>query len=141
MKDPEFIELKNRFLIGIFICLLFMIPLFIFMYKSYISSDAMTMINNKKTFVMFVVSNDCSDCFLVKEMLKDKNIKFTTVNSDTNRDYSAIMSRMTILNKEKSFPFIVYVEDGKMKANLFDINSEKKLNEFIEFHALNELNG
>ena len=138
MKDPEFIELRNRFFAGVFVSLLFIIPLFIFMYKTYISSDAMTMINNKKTFVMFVVSNNCSECDLVKDLLKDKNIKFTTVNSDTNKDYSAIMSRMTILNKKEKYPFIVYVEYGKMKANLFDITSESDLDEIFSF--INSLN-
>ena len=31
MKDPEFIDLKNRFLLGVGICILLLVPFFFFM--------------------------------------------------------------------------------------------------------------
>ncbi len=141
MKDPEFVDLRNKFFTGVFVALLFAIPLFIFMYKTYISSDALTMINNNKSFVMLVVSNDCSNCKLVGDLLKDNDIKFVKVNKDTNKDYNTIMSRMGITNKKEEFPVVIYVEKGKMKANLFSISTEEKLLQFIEFHQLGDLAG
>ena len=108
------------------------------MYKSYLISDALTMINKDKTFVMLVVSKDCDNCKLVSKLLKDRDIDFVKVNRDTNKDYDSIMNRMNITNKREEFPVIVYVENGEMKANLFDIN-EKSFNEFVEFHQLGNL--
>lgn len=136
MRDPEFISLRNRFFTGVLIALLFSVPLFIFLYKSYSNSDAMTMINKKKTFVMLVVSNDCKSCELVDDKLKDNGIDAVKVNSDTNKDYDEIMAKMNIINKREKFPIIVYVEEGNMKANLFDVDSEQSINEFIKFHGL-----
>ena len=141
MKDPEFIQLKNRFLTGVFIVILFSVPLFIFMYKTYLSSDAMTMISKDKTFVMLVVSNDCEKCDLVKDILKERNINVVKVNKDTNKDYDNIMLKMGITNKKEQFPIIVYVENGEMKANLLNVTTEKMIDEFIEFHQLNDLAG
>ena len=43
----------------------------------------------------------------------------------------------TSVNKREEFPVIIYVKDGVMQANLFSINSEKMVNDFIEYHGLN----
>ena len=47
------------------------------------------------------------------------------------------MKKLTIENKSNEFPFIVYVDEGIMKANLFSIESEKDVVEFVEYHGLN----
>ena len=70
-------------------------------------------------------------------ILKDKDIKFSKLNSSTNKDYSEIMRKLDIENKREEFPILIYVEDGEMIANLFSIDSKEKVEDFIEFHGLN----
>ena len=47
------------------------------------------------------------------------------------------MMLLKIENKREEFPILVYVEDGEMKANLFSVDSKEKVEDFIEFHGLN----
>ena len=137
MRDPEFIELKNKFFIGMGIVILFAIPIMIFLIKTYGNSNVLNKINKKDSFTILVVSKDCDNCNMVNSVLKKNGVKYVKLNSSTNKNYEEIMKKLTIENKSNEFPFIVYVDEGIMKANLFFIESEKDVVEFVEYHGLN----
>lgn len=137
MRDPEFIELKNKFFIGMGIVILFAIPIMIFLIKTYGNSNVLNKINKKDSFTILVVSKDCDNCSMVNSALKKNDVKYVKLNSSTNKNYEEIMKKLTIENKSNEFPFIVYVDEGIMKANLFSIESEKDVVEFVEYHGLN----
>ena len=137
MRDPEFIELRNRFFFGIGIVVLFAIPIMIFLVKTYGTSKVLTKINKDETFTILVTEKNCDNCGLVKDVLKENNVKFVKLDSSTNKDYKEIMKILKIENKRNEFPILIYVKDGEMHANLFSINSEKMVNDFIEYHGLN----
>ena len=137
MRDPEFVELKNKFLIGMGLVILFAIPIMIFLIKTYGNSNVLNKINKKDSFTILVTSRDCDNCSMVSSTLKKNDVKFVKLNSATNKNYEEIMRKLTIENKSNEFPFIVYVDEGVMKANLFSIESEKDVVEFVEYHGLN----
>ncbi len=137
MRDPEFVELKNKFFIGMGIVILFAIPIMIFLIKTYGNSNVLNKINKKDSFTILVTSRDCDNCSMVSSTLKKNDVKFVKLNSATNKNYEEIMRKLTIENKSNEFPFIVYVDEGVMKANLFSIESEKDVVEFVEYHGLN----
>ncbi|MBQ2909743.1 MAG: thioredoxin family protein [Bacilli bacterium] len=137
MRDPEFVELRNKFFFGMLVVIIFAIPIMIFLIKTYGSSNVLTKIEKDEDLVILVTANTCDNCDLVKDILKDKDIKFSKLNSSTNKDYSEIMRKLDIENKREEFPILIYVEDGEMIANLFSIDSKEKVEDFIEFHGLN----
>ena len=137
MRDPEFVELRNKFFFGMLVVIIFAIPIMIFLVKTYGSSSVLTKIEKDEDLVILVTANKCDNCDLVKDILKDKDIKFSKLNSSTNKDYSEIMRKLDIENKREEFPILIYVEDGEMIANLFSIDSKEKVEDFIEFHGLN----
>ena len=137
MRDPEFVELRNKFFFGMLVVIIFAIPIMIFLVKTYGSSSVLTKIEKDEDLVILVTANTCDNCDLVKDILKDKDIKFSKLNSSTNKDYSEIMRKLDIENKREEFPILIYVEDGEMIANLFSIDSKEKVEDFIEFHGLN----
>lgn len=137
MRDPEFIQLRNRFLFGILIVLIFAVPIIIFLVRTYGGSSVLHRVEKKETFTILVTSNSCDKCSLVNDILKEKNVDFVKLNSSTNKDYDEIMRKLNIENKREEFPILVYVKDGEMLANLFSINSEGNVVEFLEFHGLN----
>lgn len=136
MKDPEFIKLKNKFFITVFVVLVFSIPLLFFVYKTYSNSNIITKINKKETFAILVISNECNTCEFVKDILDSNNVRYTKLNRSTNKDYNRIMNKMGITNKREIFPIIIYVEDGRMEANLFNIVDENSVTSFLESHGL-----
>ena len=137
MRDPEFIQLRNRFFFGVGISLVFMIPIIIFLVKTYGVSSVLTKVNKKETFTVVVTSKDCDKCGLVIDVLKENNVKYVKLNSSTNKNYDEIMQKLNVVNKREEFPIIIYVKDGVMQANLFSINSGKMVEEFIDYHGLN----
>lgn len=139
MRDPEFVQLRNRFLFGVLVVIVFAIPIGIFLFKTYGSSSILTKMNKKESFTILVVAKDCEKCSLVKEALENSNVKFIKLNRSMNKDYDEIMKKLNIENKREKFPIIVYVEDGKMKANLSSISSEEMVSNFVEFHGLNNM--
>ena len=137
MRDPEFIELKNRFLFGVGIVILYQIPIMIFLVKTYGTSSVLNKINKDETFTILVTANSCDNCNLVKDILKDNNVKFVKLNSSTNKNYEEIMKKFKLENKREEYPVLIYVKDGEMQANLFSIDTKEKVEDFIEFHGLN----
>ncbi|MBO5120356.1 MAG: thioredoxin family protein [Bacilli bacterium] len=137
MRDPEFIELKNRFLFGVGIVILFAIPIMIFLVKTYGTSSVLNKINDDETFTILVTAKSCDNCNLVKDILKDNNVKFVKLNSSTNKNYEEIMKKFKLENKREEYPILIYVKDGEMQANLFSIDTKEKVEDFIEFHGLN----
>lgn len=137
MRDPEFIELRNKFLLGMLIVLVFAIPIIIFLVKTYGDSNVLSKINKNETFTVLVTSNDCDKCELVNDILKKNDVKYAKLNSYTNKDYEEIMQKLEIENKRDEFPILVYVEEGQMKANLFSIDNEEMVIDFLNFHKLN----
>ena len=114
-----------------------MIPITIFLVKTYGVSSVLTKVNKKETFTIVVTSKNCDNCKLVTDILKDNDVEFVKLNSSTNKNYEEIMQKLNIVNKREEFPVIIDVKDGVMQANLFSINSEKMVLDFIEYHGLN----
>lgn len=138
MRDPEFIELRNKFLIGVVVAILFAIPVMIFVYKSFNvkESDVLTNIKKKEDMVIFLSSNTCDLCSGVEDILKEKNVSYLTLNIDKNVDYKEVMRRFHISEKVVEVPGIIKVEDGKMVSNMMRISDKNELNEFLDFHEL-----
>lgn len=137
MRDPEFIQLRNRFLFGVLIVLVFAVPIIIFLVRTYGSSNVLSKINKDDTFTILVTSNDCDKCKLVNDILKENNVKYSKLNRSTNKDYDEIMQKLDIENKREEYPILIYVKDGEMQANLFSIETESNVTDFLEFHGLN----
>ena len=88
MRDPEFIELKNRFLIGLLVSLFIGVLLFLFYYRSYNfrDGDIYIQIKNSDKILVFVEDNDCIKCRDIKKALDDSKNKYIVYNRD-EEDY------------------------------------------------------
>lgn len=136
MKDPEFIQLRNRFLLGVVISICLAVPLMLFLIKSYGASNVATKLNKKEDFVLLVTSNNCDRCKSVGKILDNKDIKFSKMNVSTTKDSDMVMKKLGITNNREVYPIIVYIKDGKMVANLYVENNEKEVAEFLKFHKI-----
>ena len=136
MDDPEVIQLRNRFLLGIFIALLFCVPLIVFLTKTYSATSALTRLRKNETFVMLIIKDDCSKCDVATDVLKKNKVKYSILNKDRNKNYDEIMKRISLENSEDDYPVMVYLKDGKMVANLFYITDDDMVLEFIKSYDL-----
>lgn len=136
MRDPEIIQLRNRFLLAITIALLFSVPLIIFLNKNFNNTNVLTRIREKDTFVILIENKGCKMCKKVNELLDDNSVDYVRLNRDKNKDYNKIMKDLELVNKREEYPVVVYVTKGKMTANLFNISDVSEVREFMKNYEL-----
>lgn len=134
MRDPEFIELRNKFFLGIFIFLIFAIPIFFFIKnKLFISDSNITKaINNKNSMLILVVENKCNECKKNKNTLNDLNVNYYILNKDRERDYGTILKKLNLQEKEIIVPTLIYINEGNTYAYINNIKNGKEIREFIK---------
>ncbi len=136
MKDPDFIELRNRFFIGVFVALIFCIPLIIFFARGSSNGKVLNRLSKDESFVLLISSKECETCSLVEDILDNRNVDYEEINNYSTNNYDDIMLKLKITNSNESFPILVYVEKGETKAYLNNISNESMINDFLKFHKI-----
>ncbi len=132
MKDPEFIDLKNRFLKGLGIIILFLIPSFFVIRNKLLvpTSSILKVIREEESSFVFVTRNKCKECKKAEKIIK-KEIEYLVLNQDTDKNYQRILRKLNLSSEEITPPSIIYIEEGKVKSILV-INDEEELELYIE---------
>ena len=138
MKDPEVIELRNRFTIGICAAILFCIPA-ILAFNNFFGnnhSKPYKMILQKDNFVLMLESKKCDKCDMVKAVLDSKGVSYFELNIDKEDDYYKILKRFNLEDEDVSTPGIMFIVEGQLYSFMFDISTEY---EFLKYVELNKL--
>lgn len=137
MKDPEFILLRNRFFIAVIVTLIFVVPLGFFVFNRFANqtSELLKNIKEEKNVIIFLTSNKCSQCSKIKEILDSNNVAYFELNKDKDTDYKEILFKIDLQTNFVETPGIVYVENGKLSANVMAVE-EKLAQSFLENHNL-----
>ena len=132
MNDPEFIMLRNRFLIGILVALIFIMPLFFFFKNKIISNeDIIREIRNKEKIIILVVENNCIECKNYQQKLNNNNEDYMKVDKIKDKDYELILNELNISSDDITTPAIIYVKNKKVVAILTNMKSDEEINNFI----------
>lgn len=138
MKDPEVIELRNRFTIGICAAILFCIPA-IFAFNNAFGnnhSKVYKMILDKDNFVVMVESKKCSKCDMVKSVLDSKGVSYFELNIDKDDDFYKILKRLNLREEEVLTPGLMFIVEGKLNSFMFDIRSEDEVLSYLDLNKL-----
>ena len=136
MRDPEFIMLRNRFLLGLVAVIIFFLPLFFVFYNRWnVSSNFTKMIKKEKEVVILVVDNNCSNCNEIKKELKTKKVKFYKIHRVKDKEYSSLLEYLNLLEKDITPPTIIYIKDKKVVSTLVQKDTNE-VDEFIEYYQL-----
>lgn len=138
MRDPEFIELRNKFLLGVLIFLIFAIPIFFFVRNKMFMPDSKIMKYLKKndSMLILVVEDNCTRCKKSKEVLNELNVNYFILNKDTERDYNSIIRKLKI-EDEVQVPAIIFVNEGNLYSYIYNIKNKKEIIDFVESYNLN----
>ena len=137
MKDPEFIMLRNRFLLGIIVAIIFVLPLFYF-FKNKLLFDESTIskIRDNKKLTLLVVENKCEECQEYEKILKANNILYTKINKYKDKSYELVLNELGISNDDVPSPTIIYIEEQKVVATLPKMESEEEITNFITNYSI-----
>ena len=132
MKDPEFIELRNRFLFSIFICLVFLIPLFFFFSRKMTpgNSKILQRIKKEETFLVLITEKKCSTCKIYEQELKDRSVDYLKSNKDNDRNYQRILERLNLSEEDITPPALLYIKKGTLDYMIIHFN-EEEMHDFL----------
>ena len=131
MKDSEFIQLRNRFLLALGITIIFIIPVSLFVYNRFSTkSELLKNILDNKNLIIYLTKDKCATCDKLKKILDENNISYFEVNTDRSDEYEEIMLRIGMSKEYVVTPGIIYVEKGKMLVNMMELD-EKSLRSFL----------
>ena len=136
MKNEEFIELRNKFLLGVLVALVVTVPFLLFFVNRYLGSRSSIMeaYNNKKTCTVLVdKSSDCDYCSIIKSRLKDLDIYYLEYDLDKPKDKERTFKKFGFSEKSLVVPALIYVKDGESVVRTFDIKDETMIDEFIKY--------
>ena len=142
MQDQEFIALRNRFLFSLLITIIFVIPVSILVINKFSSSksDLLKYIEQKKNIVIYLTTDECSKCEEYQKLLDNEHVAYFELNTKKAQEFKEIMSRIEMTSKYATAPGVVYVENGKLSANIVDIKNSNELLQFIENYDLQNTN-
>ena len=134
MNDIEFIKLRNRFLLAIFISLVFIIPFFFFFYNkiNIKESSIIRSIKNEESFFLFLV--DKKTCSYCEKKLDDISLPYKKINIETDRSYKELIDYFELSKDDFSSSTILYIEKGNLIAILDDI-SEENFDNFLKYYG------
>lgn len=134
-KDPEFIELRNKFLLGVGACILFGVFIILIFVRIFITDGGVnSKIRKKEDFLIYVDSYDCSHCSEVQKYLDDQNVAY--MKFDLNDNYIKKIIQDNKLVKDGIVPGIFYYKDGQMYANLLGMQDTNELSQFLKNHKI-----
>ena len=126
MNDPEFIEMRNKFLISLLIVGVFATLFIVFLFRLVgTNSNVDNKVLQKKDILVLVVDNKCARCDAVKEVLKENDIKYSILDR-----YKDIYQKIG-LDDEITTPCILSIKKGKLDSYLDNIDDQTVLEEYL----------
>ena len=137
MNDPEFIMLRNRFIIGLVAALVFTIPLTFFFINKLGDKPSKILegITNQETMLILVTEDDCASCQKVEKILQENEVTYSLLNKNVDSKYSQILKEIDIPESDITPPTIIYLVDGKLNSSLVTPNKKEVLS-YIEYNNL-----
>ena len=136
-KDKEYIELRNRFLIGLFFACIFGAGIIMFFVNRVsIGGGISSKIKNKESFVIYVDSNNCGDtCEDVKKILDDNNITYEHLEYSSQQAQN-FFKKYKVVDDGHVVPAVFYVKKGKVYSSMYDIRNTEEFELFIKNYKL-----
>lgn len=140
MRDPEFIQLRNRFLMALVIALIFTIPMILFVVNRFNEkpSKIIEKINKKENIIVLVTEENCPSCINNKNILKDNNVSFYEINKDDDKNtYEIILRKISMSKSDVTPPTVIYIEEGTLYSSLVN-PSEEELKSYLDYNKFSK---
>ena len=136
MKDPEFIELRNRFLFGLVVAIVFAASFFLLFFNRFKNSRAnvLSALNQKETFFLLVREESCNICDTMEAELKKEKISYKVLEDRAN-EYPEVLTKLNLKESSIQIPTVIIIEDGKMSVNMVGMKTKKEFLSFLDVHS------
>jgi len=129
-EQTESVKLRNRFLLGLGVIILFFVPATIMLVNKfgYKESEIINKINNTTTFLILVKDYD-SDYKDLEDILKDykTEISYEILDSTEEDIYKRILNKLSLTTTDIKEPSIIFVKKGEVYSILVNPNKKELL--------------
>ena len=137
-KDQEFKEMRNKFLLGLLVAIVFIALFVVIILRRFgVGSTINSNIRKDKTFTVLVVNKDCSKCDDIKKYLDDNKVKYEELD-EYSAEGRSLLANYEFVTYTSVSPAVIYIKKGKMYANLVNVNTTDELELFIKNYKLNK---
>ena len=136
MRNEEFIELRNKFLLGVLVALIITIPFLLLFIRQYRAnkSSVLEAYGNKKTFTVLIYkSSDCSKCKMIRSKLDSLDVYYLEYDLDKAVGKETLLKRVGVSEKDLIIPALVYVKNGESIVRSLEIDDEESIDEFVNY--------
>lgn len=140
MRDPEFIQLRNRFLMALGVALIFTIPMLLFVVNRFNEkpSKVIESINKKENIIVLITEENCQNCLNNKNILKDNNVSFYELNKDNDKTtFQVMLRKISMSASDVTPPTIIYIEEGKLSSSLVN-SSDEELQSYLDYNKFSK---
>ncbi len=134
MRDPEFIALRNKVLIGLITFIVFLVLIVLVMHRflGNYNGKVYDDIVKDKTFVFLQVSNDCEMCESVEMVLDEHDIEYEVLTMSLRDRHKDVYQRLGINATTIKAPALFYIKKGEVVSYLSGIDNQNELDGFIK---------
>ena len=132
MNDPEVRLLFKRIGIGLFVCIVLLVPFYLFFYTKLNQDESKVVreIKKENTFFLYIKENKTPNSY--KNEIQKQGVSLEIVNKDTSRDIPNILQELDLPSSDVVAPALIYIQEGKVVAILNEIKDVEELNTFVE---------
>ena len=102
--------------------------------------DIVNMVNDKDTFLIYYYNSKSSNKYNkeIKEYLDELEIRYFNYNDAliTREEYDKLLKLINIDKQVFGMPSLIYIKNGKMYANIINIDNKEVIDKFIESYDL-----
>lgn len=136
--DEDLHELLKRLGKAILIIIVFIFIVYLALKNKFNSdeSKALKIVRTKSDAVLLLKKTKCDNCKEIKNKLKDLNVEYNEVVTDTEKYYKTILKELEISENDISEPTIIVIKNGSVISIYVDISNMTELEEFLNNNEL-----
>ena len=131
--DQELKDLFNRLGKAVIIIIVFILVVTFALIRKFNSDESKVigLVRQKKDIVLLLRKTKCYNCKEIKNELKNSNISYHEVKTDTEKYYNTLLKELDITKNDIQEPTIIKIKDGNVVSMLVDISNISELHEYI----------
>ena len=140
IEDSEVLDFLTKIILtfSILIICVFFFTLILSNKNSINPSYIENKIDGKDDFVLLIRDKECKKCKEITDILKQKKIRYYTLNIDKNKRSDTIIRKLDISKNDIVVPMLVNIKEGKTYSLIVDIKKMNDLYGFIEYNNLTD---
>lgn len=136
--DEDLKELFKNLGKAIVIIIVFIFIVYLALKNKFNSDESkpLKLIRSKTDAVLLLSKTKCDNCKEIKQKLKDLNVEYSEIKTDTEKYYDTILKELEISINDISEPTIITIKNGSVISIYVDVSDMNELENYLDSYEL-----